>query len=199
MHDFCHTILASKDLGYFNQLHFIDVQICPKLSSKPLFQEASHILGDQLRLGKIFFAHPALSAMVDGEQDVLEQGLVLVRHLDDDDDYDDDDNDDSDDDVAHCYAIFVCSLDVEIKMITYDDSYLVASGKQSVKILQGILLRLRLPLQDLRLQILDGRKSCVVCHGLLHGQVAEPAVAGEAPLALEHCLPLLPGGEAIFL
>ena len=83
-------------------------------------------------------------------------------------------------------------------MITYDDvSYLVASGKQSVKILQGILLRL--PFQNLRLQILDGRNSCVVCRGLLHGQVAEPAVAGEAPLALEHCLPLLPGGEAIFL
>ena len=76
-------------------------------------------------------------------------------------------------------------------------SYLVASSKQSVKILQGILPRL--PLQDLRLQILDGRKSCVVCRGLLHGQVAEPAVAGEAPLAPEHCLPLLPGGEATFL
>ena len=85
-----------------------------------------------------------------------------------------------------------------MKMITnHDVSYLIAGGKQSVKILQGILLRLAL--QDLRLQILDGRKSCVVCRGLLLGQVAEPAVAGEAPLAPEHRLPLLPGGEAIFL
>ena len=91
--------------------------------------------------------------MLDCKQNILEQSLVLIRHL-------------------------------------------VTSGQQLVKLLQGLSVGFSNP-DYLPLQILDRVECGVIFQALIERQVAEPAVAGEAPLALEDCLPLLPGGAQL--
>ena len=72
----------------------------------------------------------------------------------------------------------------------------VTSSQQLVKPLQGFCVGFSGP-DYLRLQILDQLECDVIFQALSERQVAEPAVAGEAPLALENCLPLFPGGEEL--
>ena len=72
----------------------------------------------------------------------------------------------------------------------------VTSSQQLVKPLQGFCVGFSGP-DYLRLQILDRLEGGVIFQALSEQQVAEPAVAGEAPLALENCLPLFPGGAEL--